>query len=88
MRATDGLVITLLLLLIATLSFTAAPQAPAYTPHKLALSFRSQAEALMSKGDYVGAGPLLERWLEADPHDYNSWYNLACVYSKDRKSVV
>jgi len=82
MRVLRGLVFTSSLLLLTVASPDAAQQVPTYIPHKLAPSLRTQAETLLGKGDYAGAGPLLERWLEADPHDSGSWYNLACVYSK------
>lgn len=46
------------------------------------LSYAKKAESAMSAGDYDTAVILYEKWLEADPGDYVSWYNFACSLSK------
>jgi phospholipase/carboxylesterase len=61
----------------ATLAQTTEP----YKPHTLAPSLRDQAARVLSTGDKAGARRLYEKWLEADPRDYSSWYNLACLYA-------
>jgi predicted esterase len=52
-----------------------------YKPHNLPPALRDQALLALQQRDYPKARTLYERWLEADPRDNMSWYNLACVYS-------
>ncbi len=58
-------------------SIYAYGQEQTYRPHELAQSLRAQAYQALAKKDYAGARSLLERWLDADPRDRVSWYNLA-----------
>lgn len=84
MRNHTALSVSLVVMVLAMhASFgTANAQSGAtYTPHTLAPSLRDQAGAATQKGDLATARAQYERWLEADPRDYSSWYNLACVYS-------
>ena len=75
------------LLLLVSLALPAAfvhaedEEAPAYEPKKLAPSWRDQAEAAYRDKDWAEAIFLYRKWLEADPQDENSWYNLACCYA-------
>ena len=62
-------------------SISASAQEQPYEPHELAPSLRSQAHDALAKKDYAGALPLLEQWLEADPRDHWSWYNLASAHA-------
>lgn len=52
-----------------------------YKPHVLERSLRDRASSAIQKKDYAVARDLYERWLQADPRDNSSWYNLACVYA-------
>ena len=56
-------------------------EAPAYTPKELAPSWRDQATAAYGAKRWADAIFLYRKWLEADPHDHASWYNLACTYA-------
>ncbi|MDD5530698.1 MAG: PDZ domain-containing protein [bacterium] len=47
---------------------------------RLGLSLKEKAEQAMQEEKYSEAIPLFQRWLEAEPQDKNSWYNLACSY--------
>ena len=71
--------IAICFLLLASMS--AHGQEQTYEPHELAQSLRSQGQDALTKKDYAGAKPLLERWLDADPRDWVSWYNLARAYA-------
>lgn len=62
-------------------SVSAYAQEQPYEPHDLAPSLYVQAHGFLEKGDFAGALPLFERWLEADPRDHSSWYNLARCYA-------
>jgi predicted esterase len=83
------LFLTLLVLLTYTLAPVTvraedeeAPAAqPAYQPQPLAPSWRDQATAAYGEKRYADAIFLYRKWLEADPHDDGSWYNLACTYA-------
>src|SRR5262245_13610700 len=63
------------LLLLTTFSFMLSAQ----SQKRLGLSLRDQALQTLSNGDLESAASLYERWLEADPRDKDSWYNLACI---------
>ena len=66
----------------ATAEEAEAPEAqPAYEPRTLAPSWRDQATAAYGEKRYADAIFLYRKWLEADPHDDGSWYNLACTYA-------
>ena len=52
---------------------------PPYEPKKLGPSLRDQALDALSARKLDEAAALYRRWLEADPKDDTSWYNLACV---------
>lgn len=54
---------------------------PTYTPKTLAPSWREQATAAYNAKQWADAIFLYRKWLEADPHDDGSWYNLACTYA-------
>lgn len=56
-----------------------------YTPKVLPPSLTDRALAALGKGHHEEAIALYERWLEADPQDANSWYNLACLYALQKK---
>jgi len=82
----------LLVLPLLTLLLLAAPTGsaeeeegkaaePAYTPKTLAPSWRDQATAAYGEKRWADAIFLYRKWLEADPHDDGSWYNLACTYA-------
>ena len=45
---------------------------------------------MLQSGNLDSARFYLERWLEADPGDEMSWYNLACVYAlqKDKEGAL
>ena len=49
-------------------------------------SWRDQGFAMLSAGKLDSAEYFLEKWVEADPRDESSWYNLACVYALDGQS--
>lgn len=51
-------------------------------PRELALSLRAQGDAAVGAGRLEEALDLYTRWLEADPRDANTWYNLACVRAR------
>ena len=51
----------------------------------LAPSLRDRALAALSEGQHDEAIALYLRWLEADPQDANSRYNLACLYALQKK---
>lgn len=53
----------------------------AYTPAELGPSWCDLAQQAYSKKDWADAIFLYRKWLEADPHDESSWYNLACCYA-------
>lgn len=55
--------------------------APAWTPKTLAPSWRDQATEAYQAKRWADAIFLYRKWLEADPHDDGSWYNLACTYA-------
>lgn len=44
-------------------------------------SWKDQSLQALGAGDLDSARFYLERWLQADPRDESSWYNLACVYA-------
>ena len=44
-------------------------------------SWKEMSFRMLSSGNLDSAQIYLERWLEADPGDESSWYNLACVYA-------
>ncbi len=46
-------------------------------------SWRDRGFAMLSAGKLDSARFFLEKWVEADPRDESSWYNLACVYALD-----
>ena len=73
-----GWAVALFLLASTILSAQPAPGPTNYTPKALAPSLRTQAGDALRRKDYATARRLLERWLEADPRDATSWYNLAC----------
>ncbi len=50
------------------------------TPAPLAPSWRDQGEAAYNRQEYATAIDFYRRWLEADPRDSTTWYNLACCY--------
>jgi predicted esterase len=70
---------------VASLFAQPASQRPALAP-----SLRDQADAALGRHDTAAARQLYERWLEADPRDESSWYNLACLYALtgDRKRAL
>ena len=70
----------LLLLLVGAPARAGEEPAPEVAPVALAASWRDQAEAAYGRQEYEQAITLYRRWLEADPRDANSWYNLACCY--------
>lgn len=45
------------------------------------LSWRDQADRMLGAGNSDSAQYYLEKWLQADPGDESSWYNLACLYA-------
>ncbi len=53
---------------------------PAERP-TLAPSWRDQGEAAFGEKNYAEAIFLYRKWLEADPRDQTTWYNLACTYA-------
>lgn len=48
---------------------------------RLAPSWKDQATAAYGRKDWIEAIHLYRKWLEADPQDEMSWYNLACTYA-------
>ncbi|MBC8144013.1 MAG: hypothetical protein H7X80_00430, partial [bacterium] len=58
-----------------------AQKTDTYERRVLGLSLRDSASRATQKTDYAQARDLYERWLQADPRDISSWYNLACVCS-------
>ena len=46
---------------------------------RLGPSLKDQALQAVNKKDLKTAELLFEQWLQADPQDHDSWYNLACV---------
>ncbi len=76
------------LALVLTLAFilpAAADEPPGYKPKVLGTSLRDQALAALSAAKLPEAAALYRRWLQADPQDGDSWYNLACALALDGK---
>lgn len=48
---------------------------------KLGESWRNKANEALGREDFDKAIEYYETWLNADPQDKKSWYNLACVYA-------
>jgi len=48
---------------------------------KLGTSWRDQGDAAYGQKDWDKAIAGYTRWLEADPQDNRTWYNIACVYA-------
>jgi predicted esterase len=46
---------------------------------RLGPSLKDQALQALNQHDLKAAAVLYEQWLQADPQDHDSWYNLACV---------
>jgi predicted esterase len=46
---------------------------------RLGPSLKDQALQALNQHDMKAAALLYEQWLQADPQDHDSWYNLACV---------
>lgn len=61
--------------------FMATTAVPADAQQPLAPSWRDMAMSMLGEQKLDSARYYYERWLEADPRDENSWYNLACVYA-------
>ncbi len=53
-------------------------------------SWRETAIAYFTEKEYKEAILYFRKWLQADPKDHSSWYNLACAYSlsKDKKKAM
>jgi predicted esterase len=49
--------------------------------NRLGLSLREQAQQELEQKNLDDAIDFYTRWLAADPQDYGSWYDLACVYA-------
>ena len=45
------------------------------------MSWKALAGQAHANSNVDAAIDYYEKWLEADPGDFNSWYNLACIYS-------
>lgn len=66
------------LLLVVAIVFICSETLLAQT---LAPSWRDRGMQMLGEGRLDSARFYLEKWLEADPRDDGSWYNLACVYA-------
>ncbi|MCD4658305.1 MAG: dienelactone hydrolase family protein [Planctomycetes bacterium] len=51
-----------------------------YKPRELSPSWKDLGMMYYAKQDWVNSIYYLKRWVEADPRDTSSWYNLACSY--------
>ena len=60
------------------LALTALPAAAQTSPRP---SWRDMALGMLGEGKLDSAQYFYEKWVEADPRDEGSWYNLACVYA-------
>lgn len=65
--------LTMLLLLVALSAFVEA------SAQELGSSWKDRGMQALGTGDLDSARSYYERWLEADPQDELSWYNLACI---------
>lgn len=67
------------------LVITLVPVSPATIRYKLwaklGESWRNKASEAFQRKDFDNAIKYYETWLNADPHDEKSWYNLACAYA-------
>jgi len=69
------------LLILSSIALTqdthkAVRRHPAESTASAASTLLDQAEALVSKGDYTGALPLLQQATTKDPKSYQAWYDL------------
>lgn len=69
-----SLVATLLLSLFVSLAAVAQP-----STGRLGPSLKDKASQALQKKDLKEAASLYEAWLQAEPRDNESWYNLACI---------
>ena len=69
-----------LVVLVSVAPLRADEEEQALPEVELARSWRDQGEAAYRAKQWQNAIFLYRKWLEADPQDENTWYNLACCY--------